>query len=376
MPPILDVTSIGANGKALPNSISSDEISTIGSVGGEYFTQDQVAVAAGRMANPKSTHEMVATAEMARLAHWHLGEIVKMGDFTVAQINRVNPATAEPALKFSAKLVGLVVFSDQVASDDIDSNVNAAYQLLTPALTQRLQAGATYPEYGLRLRDGSGDVAAVEQEITRLVPKGTPYAFLVTSVNEGRVERSSKPEAIALGVFGAIAALAALLIAGQAISRGLWADRDDLDILRALGADPLTLTWDAIFGLLGAVILGAALAVLLAVGLSPLAATERRRKINPGTVNDMKKFRPWKIAVTPGAIAALEASGQSPDFFLDRHVQGDWGNISREDKLLNDVALVSGERLLSAYRTLKNERLWVITEADRSSTTILRPDEY
>lgn len=137
--PNFDVTQLGANGKALPNGVSSDEISTIGSVGGEYFTQDQVAVAAGRMANPKSTHEMVATAEMAKLAHWHLGETVEMGDFTVAQINRVNPATAVPALRFSAKLVGLVVFSDQVASDDIDSNVNAAYQLLTPALTRRLQ---------------------------------------------------------------------------------------------------------------------------------------------------------------------------------------------------------------------------------------------
>ena len=279
--PNFDVTPIGANGKALPNSVSSDEITTIGSVGGEYFTQDRVAVVAGRMANPKSTHEMVATAEMVKLAHWHLGETVKMGDFTVAQINRVNPATSEPALKFSAKLVGLVVFSDQVASDDIDSNANAAYQLLTPALTRRLQAGATYPGYGLRLRGGTSDVAAVEQEITRLVPKGTPYAFLVTSVTEGRVERSSKPEAIALGVFGAIAALAALLIAGQAISRGLWADRDDLDVLRALGADPLTLTWDAIFGLLGAVVLGAALAVLLAVGLSPLAPLGPARQVDP-----------------------------------------------------------------------------------------------
>ena len=110
--PTLFVIPLGANGKALPNSLNSDEITTIGSVGGEYFTQDRVAVAAGRMANPKSTHEMVATAEMAKLAGWHLGETVTMGDFTVAQINSgVNPATAKPALTFSAKLVGLVVFS-------------------------------------------------------------------------------------------------------------------------------------------------------------------------------------------------------------------------------------------------------------------------
>jgi len=278
--PTLFIIPLGSNGKALPNTVNSDEITTIGSMGGEYFTQDRVAVAAGRMANPNSTHEMVATAEMAKLAGWHLGETVPMGDFSVVEVKSgENPATDEPALKFSATLVGLVVFSSEVASDDIDRN--GTYQLLTPALTRRLQAGVTYPNYGLRLRGGSRDVAAVEQEITRLVPKGTPYAFLVTSVTEGRVERSSKPEAIALGVFGAIAALAALLIAGQAISRALWADRDDLDILRALGADSLTVTWDAIFGLLGAVILGAALAVVLAVALSPLAPVGPARQVDP-----------------------------------------------------------------------------------------------
>ena len=103
----------------------------------------------------------------------------------------------------------------------------------------------------------------------------------MTSVTEGQVERSSKPEAIALGVFGAIAALAALLIAGQAISRALWADGDDLDVLRALGADSLTVTWDAIFGLLGAVILGATLAVVLAVALSPLAPLGPARQVDP-----------------------------------------------------------------------------------------------
>ena len=301
--PTLFVTPIGANGRALPNSVNSDEITTIGSVGGEYFTQDRVAVTAGRMANPKSAHEMVTTAQTAKLAGWHLGETVKMGDFTVAQINSgVNPATAEPALKFSAKLVGLVVFSNQVASDDIDRY--STYQLLTPALTQKLQAGATYPNYGLRLRGGSRDVAAVEQEITRLVPKGTPYAFLVTSVTEGRVERSSKPEAIALGVFGAIAALAALLIAGQAISRALWADGEDLNVLRALGADSLTVTCDAVFGLLGAVVLGATLAVVLAVALSPLGPLGPARQVDrtPGFALD------WTVLGLGFAVLAVGLS--------------------------------------------------------------------
>ena len=83
-----------------------------------------------------------------------------------------------------------------------------------------------------------------------------------------------------------------------------------------------------------------------------------------------------RIVATPAALQALEDSGQTPEFFLDRHIQADWGEVCDGDKKLNDEALVNGERLLSAYRTLRNVRIWVITEADRSSTTILLPEEY
>ena len=62
--------------------------------------------------------------------------------------------------------------------------------------------------------------------------------------------------------------------------------------------------------------------------------------------------------------------------FLSRHVTGDWGTVGDEDKKLNDAAVKDGTRILSAYQTSAGEKLWVITEADRSSTTILLPDEY
>ena len=93
------------------------------------------------------------------------------------------------------------------------------------------------------------------------------------------------------------------------------------------------------------------------------------------------KFNLGRILATPGALEALEASGQSPQFFLEKHQCGDWGEVCQEDKELNDQSLVDGSRLLSAYRTLKGERLWIITEAvgddgRRSSSTILRPSEY
>lgn len=93
------------------------------------------------------------------------------------------------------------------------------------------------------------------------------------------------------------------------------------------------------------------------------------------------KFQLGQTLATPGALRALEESGQSPAFFLDQHVQGIWGEVDAEDRRANDQALVDGSRLLSAYRTLKGERLWIITEAvgddgRRAASTILTPHEY
>jgi len=83
-----------------------------------------------------------------------------------------------------------------------------------------------------------------------------------------------------------------------------------------------------------------------------------------------------QLVATPGALAALEASGQSPAEFLARHQAGDYGLVDDDDKVLNDAAVRAGERVLSAYLLRNGTRVWVITEADRSSTCLLLPDEY
>jgi hypothetical protein len=79
---------------------------------------------------------------------------------------------------------------------------------------------------------------------------------------------------------------------------------------------------------------------------------------------------------TPGASKALEESGELIESFLARYVRGDWGDCVDEDWKSNDNALVHGGRLHAVYRTKKGEKLWVITESDRSATTFLLPDEY
>lgn len=88
------------------------------------------------------------------------------------------------------------------------------------------------------------------------------------------------------------------------------------------------------------------------------------------------KFPLGQIVATPGALEALEQSRQSPAVFLTRHAAGDWGEVSSDDAQLNDDALSNGSRVLSAYRTSRNARLWIITECDRSVTTLLLPSEY
>jgi len=88
------------------------------------------------------------------------------------------------------------------------------------------------------------------------------------------------------------------------------------------------------------------------------------------------KFSLGSLVATPGALNVIADSGQSPADFIDRHARGDWGDVDKEDWKANDDAVKHGDRILSVYTTLKGERLYVITEADRSSTCILRPDEY
>jgi FtsX-like permease family len=292
--PNLFVVPLGPHGRPLPSAENDDDVTAIGSEHGEYFTQDRLTVTQGRMVDAQSSSEMVATAEAAKLGGWHVGETVPFGGYTLQQAEspEFNLVTEQPTLRFSAKLVGLVVFPSQVVNDDVDRY--PTFVLLTPALTERLRATQVYPTFGLRLAHGSADVPKVEKEIIALLPRGTTYTFHVTSVAEGEVERSSKPEAIALGVFGGIAGLAALLIAGLAIGRGISAQGPELDALRALGADPLTLTWDAMFGVWGAIVLGALVAVGVAFVLSPLAPIGPAHQIdpNPGFAAD------WTVLAT------------------------------------------------------------------------------
>jgi len=90
----------------------------------------------------------------------------------------------------------------------------------------------------------------------------------------------------------------------------------------------------------------------------------------------MSRFSLGRVVATPGALSALEKAEQLPAAFLDRHVNGDWGDVTDADKQENEEAIDHGLRILSAYTTSAGDTIWILTEADRSVTTLLLPEEY
>ena len=88
------------------------------------------------------------------------------------------------------------------------------------------------------------------------------------------------------------------------------------------------------------------------------------------------RFPLGRIVATPGALEALEEAGESPGTLLKRHGTGDWGEVDEHDRQENEFSVAHGFRLLSAYTVTNGTKLWIITEADRSATTILLPSEY
>jgi hypothetical protein len=90
----------------------------------------------------------------------------------------------------------------------------------------------------------------------------------------------------------------------------------------------------------------------------------------------MALFDLGRVVSTPGALDALRRSSQSPGEFLTKHARGEWGDLDDHDTEANRTALREGGRILSSYKNHLSDTIWVITEADRSSTCLLLPSEY
>ncbi len=92
--------------------------------------------------------------------------------------------------------------------------------------------------------------------------------------------------------------------------------------------------------------------------------------------NQKQLFLLGQVVSTKGALALLEEAGRTPAEFLSLHQSGDWGDLCEEDKQMNDDAIQGGDRIFSSYKINGEEKIWIITEHDRSVTTLLLSDEY
>ena len=82
-----------------------------------------------------------------------------------------------------------------------------------------------------------------------------------------------------------------------------------------------------------------------------------------------------RVVATPGALRVLVEAGEDPLSLLSRHYSGDWGELDTHDRKENELSLKNGWRVLSSY-PVGEKKVWIITEADRSVTTVLLPEEY
>ncbi|HWD56215.1 MAG TPA: FtsX-like permease family protein [Acidimicrobiales bacterium] len=256
-----------------------------GSPGGEYVTSDRVTVLQGRLLDPSRLDEFMLSAGAARGSNLHLGSTVRLAFFTDSQSNSPTFAgypTDKPNLLITLKLVGIVENDAQVVQSD-DQALGDQFGVVSPALTRRLEGCCAYYSYlSLTLDGGMRHAGAVEADLNRMLPHLRNAGGSQTAApTVATAERAIRPEAIAFGVFGVVAALAALMIGGQVLSRLIRREGGDRAVLRALGAGPAMTTADALGGVLVALVAGAVLAVAVAVALSPLAPIGPVRAVYP-----------------------------------------------------------------------------------------------
>ncbi len=311
-----------------------------GSVDGLFFDLDRVTVVQGRTADPGRADEIMMTVAAARVLGLRVGQTVPWGTYENSQFSSTTAAPPKPALHERLTLVGTVVLNNAVVQDDIDAN-GPIIVILTPALTRQLvDCCSNFSFTSLQLDHGSRDVAPVEAEIERVLPPVLPYDFYDASIDVTKAQNAIKPEAIALGVFGFIAALAAILIAGQVIGRqlGLWAHEERT--MRALGADPAMTAGDGLVGIIGAVVLGALMAGVVALALSPLAPLGPVRPYDPdpGVAFDwtVLGFGMLALVVILGALSIVLAVQRAP------HRAAGWRSHARTPSRIADAGASAG----------------------------------
>jgi hypothetical protein len=291
---LADVSTVRAlnEGAAVPLTPSGaprfntlNDVNLVGSLDGYLLNEDRLSVLQGQLFNPKSLNEVEVTPGAARIWKVHVGQKVPIGFYAPNQQNLPGFGTSKvkPILTVHATVTAIVVMNSEVVQDDVDKAYGFA--ILTPAMAQRAikidPTWATPVYYAIQLRHGDAGLAQVESQLVGLVPSNLTYEFHVSSHVTQTVELAVKPESVALGAFGMIAALVCLILSVQALSRQLRQGNDDRQILQSLGASQSDTFAESMIATVASVVLGVALAVVVATALSPLAPLGPVRTIYP-----------------------------------------------------------------------------------------------
>ena len=256
------------------------------SINGLFFTQDRPVVNQGRMPSPDAADQIVLAPNVANQFGFHLGQVIPYGFYSDSQQNLPGFGTSavRPALRANLRLVGLALLNSQIVEDDVDTLPTLIP--LSPAFAREVLArkgeqfsGALI--FGIQTKGGVAAVPMVEREVMALIPAGVVSTDHALAPVIAKADRSLKPISIALGVFGAIAALAALLIASQLMARRFRTEAGDLRVLCALGAGPSDTALDGLIGMMAAILVASLLAAMIAIGLSPLAPLGPVRSVYP-----------------------------------------------------------------------------------------------
>lgn len=264
-----------------------------GSLDGSFFTQDRATVLNGRLPRLDATDEVALTPAVARFLRLSVGD--------VATYLYRDPRTQMDLARESYRVVGIVSLPPVIV-DEFDIIDGA---ILPPDATKKRLDALQYAFQGVRLADGTAGIdpfARVLGDDPAVNAAQLPAAIQRSDETRAKVQRSVRPQALALALFGAAAALAALALGFLTVSRVIARWSADAGVLRALGLTHRQVTATAAADAVLAVLGGSVLAVVVAVALSPLAPVGAVRDIAPSTAVNVD------LVVLLGGFAVLATS--------------------------------------------------------------------
>lgn len=291
LPNVAQVRSLVGGDAVILNAAGAPRLNTVlnvtisGSTDGYLTKEDRLSALTGYLSNPKSLNQIVVTPGAARIWNVHQGEVIPIGFYAPQEANLPGFGTSKvkPIYTVLARVTAIVAMNGEIIQDDVDRAYGFAF--ITPAMVKRAAAidddwkDPVY--YAIQLRHGDQGLAKVEAQLVRLVPPDYADEFHVTSVVTSTVELAIKPESVALGAFGLIAALVCLILSTQSLSRQVRRGNDERRVLQALGASHRDTFAETMIGTGGSLTLGVVVAVLVAAALSPLAPLGPVRAVYP-----------------------------------------------------------------------------------------------